>query len=66
VDQDPEVIIIKIVLTSNLKIVFQITIYNNCLGIIAACWATLMYFGMNGYISSTKAIVETKIIIEEQ
>jgi len=35
-------------------------------GIIAACWATLMYFGMNGYISSTKAIMETKIIIEEQ
>ncbi|VVC28150.1 Pyridoxal phosphate-dependent transferase, subdomain 2,Pyridoxal phosphate-dependent transferase [Cinara cedri] len=35
-------------------------------GIIAACWATLMYFGMNGYITSTKEIMGTKIFIEEQ
>ncbi|KAL4091802.1 hypothetical protein QTP88_026433 [Uroleucon formosanum] len=35
-------------------------------GIIAACWATLMYFGMNGYITSTKEVMNTKIFIEEQ
>lgn len=40
--------------------------YQNILGIIAACWATLMYFGMDGYINSTRAIMETKIFIQEQ
>lgn len=50
--------------TINLTIYF--IWHQNILGIIAACWATLMYFGMNGYIDSTKAIMEIKIFIEEQ
>lgn len=36
------------------------------LGIVAACWATLMHFGLDGYVNSTKAIMETKMFIEEQ
>ncbi|EFN69307.1 Sphingosine-1-phosphate lyase [Camponotus floridanus] len=33
-------------------------------GIIASCWATLMYFGYNNYIESTKKIIETTRYIE--
>ncbi|KAL1132007.1 hypothetical protein AAG570_011617 [Ranatra chinensis] len=35
-------------------------------GIIAACWATLMYFGLEGYIESTKKIIETTKYIENR
>jgi glutamate/tyrosine decarboxylase-like PLP-dependent enzyme len=35
-------------------------------GIIAACWATLMYFGLEGYIDATKKIVQTTKYIERR
>jgi sphinganine-1-phosphate aldolase len=35
-------------------------------GIIAACWATLMYFGLDGYIDATKKIVQTAKYIEKR
>ena len=34
--------------------------------IIAACWATMMYFGEEGYVSSTKKIIETTKYIEKK
>ncbi|KDR14164.1 sphingosine-1-phosphate lyase [Zootermopsis nevadensis] len=34
-------------------------------GIIAACWATLMYFGLEGYVDATKKIVQTTKYIEK-
>ncbi|XP_071440323.1 sphingosine-1-phosphate lyase [Hetaerina americana] len=34
-------------------------------GIIAACWATLMHFGVEGYASATKKILTTAKYIEE-
>lgn len=34
-------------------------------GIIASCWATLMYFGYNEYLESTKKIIETTKYIEQ-
>uniref|UniRef100_A0A2P2I317 sphinganine-1-phosphate aldolase n=1 Tax=Hirondellea gigas TaxID=1518452 RepID=A0A2P2I317_9CRUS len=34
-------------------------------GIIAACWAAMMYYGRDGYISTTKAIIETARKIEQ-
>ncbi|KAG7190951.1 hypothetical protein KM043_007002 [Ampulex compressa] len=33
-------------------------------GIIAACWATLMFFGYNGYVEATKKIIQTTRYIE--
>lgn len=33
-------------------------------GIIAACWATMLHFGMEGYVSATKRIIETTKKIE--
>lgn len=35
-------------------------------GIIAACWATLMYFGMDGYVDATRQIIETAQFIEKR
>ncbi|PSN29272.1 Sphingosine-1-phosphate lyase [Blattella germanica] len=35
-------------------------------GIIAACWATLMYFGLEGYVDATKKIIETTKYIEKR
>jgi sphinganine-1-phosphate aldolase len=35
-------------------------------GIIAACWATLMYFGREGYVDATKKIVQTTKYIERR
>jgi glutamate/tyrosine decarboxylase-like PLP-dependent enzyme len=35
-------------------------------GIIAACWATMMYFGLEGYVDATKKIVETTKYIEKR
>ncbi|XP_048268439.1 sphingosine-1-phosphate lyase isoform X3 [Bombus terrestris] len=35
-------------------------------GIIASCWATLMYFGYNEYLESTKKIIETTKYIEQR
>jgi glutamate/tyrosine decarboxylase-like PLP-dependent enzyme len=35
-------------------------------GIIAACWATMMYFGLEGYVDATKKIVETTRYIEKR
>ncbi|KAK9498779.1 hypothetical protein O3M35_003340 [Rhynocoris fuscipes] len=35
-------------------------------GIIAACWATLMYFGMEGYVESTRKIIKVTKYIEEE
>jgi len=35
-------------------------------GIIAACWATLMNFGEEGYIEATKAIIDTAKYIEKE
>ncbi|XP_033215044.1 sphingosine-1-phosphate lyase [Belonocnema kinseyi] len=33
-------------------------------GIIAACWATMMYFGSSGYLEATKKIIDTTKYIE--
>lgn len=33
-------------------------------GIIAACWATLMSYGEEGYVANTKAMIETARYIE--
>ena len=33
-------------------------------GVIAATWATLLHFGLDGYVESTKAIVDTAKYIE--
>ncbi|OXU26605.1 hypothetical protein TSAR_005548 [Trichomalopsis sarcophagae] len=35
-------------------------------GIIAACWATMMYFGMEGYVKATKDIIDTTQYIERE
>lgn len=35
-------------------------------GIIASCWATLMYFGYNDYVESTKKIIETTKYVERK
>ncbi|XP_046738089.1 sphingosine-1-phosphate lyase [Diprion similis] len=35
-------------------------------GIIAACWATMMYFGMDGYVEATKRVIETTKYIEQE
>ncbi|XP_067876512.1 sphingosine-1-phosphate lyase 1 [Heterodontus francisci] len=35
-------------------------------GIIAACWATMMYIGEDGYVKATKKIIETARHIEAQ
>lgn len=35
-------------------------------GIIAACWATMMYFGKDGYVKATKKIIETTKYIENR
>lgn len=35
-------------------------------GIIAACWATLLYYGMNGYVENTKAVIDTSKYIERE
>ena len=34
--------------------------------IIAACWATMMYMGEEGYVESTKKIISTTKYIEEK
>lgn len=33
-------------------------------GSIAACWATMLYFGEDGYVETTKAIIDTARYIE--
>ncbi|XP_011497779.1 PREDICTED: sphingosine-1-phosphate lyase [Ceratosolen solmsi marchali] len=35
-------------------------------GIIAACWATLLYFGHEGYVQSTKKVIDTTRFIEQE
>ncbi|XP_015439311.1 PREDICTED: sphingosine-1-phosphate lyase [Dufourea novaeangliae] len=35
-------------------------------GIIASCWATMMYFGYDGYLDATKKIIETTKYIERK
>ncbi len=35
-----------------------------CLGLIAACWASMMYYGRSGYVEATKKIAETHRFIE--
>lgn len=35
-------------------------------GIIAACWATMMYMGDNGYIDATKKIIDTAYFIKTE
>nr|CAG4641652.1 EOG090X051L [Eurycercus lamellatus] len=34
-------------------------------GLIAACWASMMYYGRNGYVEATKKLVETHRYIEK-
>ncbi|KAA0717971.1 Sphingosine-1-phosphate lyase 1 [Triplophysa tibetana] len=34
-------------------------------GIIAACWATMMHMGENGYVEATKKVIETALKIKE-
>ena len=34
--------------------------------IIAACWATLMYIGEEGYVEATRKIIETTRYIEQE
>ncbi|XP_076296065.1 sphingosine-1-phosphate lyase [Lasioglossum baleicum] len=35
-------------------------------GIIASCWATMLYFGYSGYLEATKKIIETTKYIEQR
>lgn len=35
-------------------------------GIIAVCWATLMYFGKEGYVQATRDIIDTARMIEKE
>ncbi|XP_078053141.1 sphingosine-1-phosphate lyase [Augochlora pura] len=35
-------------------------------GIIASCWASMMYFGYNGYVEATKKIINTTKFIEQE
>ncbi|XP_048506313.1 sphingosine-1-phosphate lyase isoform X2 [Athalia rosae] len=35
-------------------------------GIIAACWATMMHFGKNGYVEATRKVIETTRYIEQE
>ncbi|XP_031829394.1 sphingosine-1-phosphate lyase [Nomia melanderi] len=35
-------------------------------GVIASCWATMMYFGYSGYLEATKKIIETTKFIEKR
>ncbi|XP_046829566.1 sphingosine-1-phosphate lyase isoform X2 [Vespa crabro] len=35
-------------------------------GIIASCWASLIYFGYDGYVQATKKIIETTKYIEQE
>lgn len=35
-------------------------------GIIASCWATLIYFGYDGYMQATKKIIDTTKYIEQE
>lgn len=35
-------------------------------GIIAACWATMMNFGYNGYLEATKRILDTSRYVEQK
>lgn len=35
-------------------------------GVIAACWATMRYFGMNRYVDFTRQIVDTAKYIEKK
>lgn len=34
-------------------------------GVIAACWATMMIFGHNGYLEATKRILDTARYVEQ-
>lgn len=34
-------------------------------GVIAACWATMMSFGHNGYLEATKRILDTARYVEQ-
>lgn len=35
-------------------------------GIIAACWAAMMHFGYDGYVSTTRKIIDTTRYIEAE
>lgn len=35
-------------------------------GLIASCWATLMFHGMQGYVDATRKIIETTKYIEQE
>ncbi|XP_063047447.1 sphingosine-1-phosphate lyase 1 [Engraulis encrasicolus] len=35
-------------------------------GIIAACWATMMHMGLNGYVETTKKVIQTARNIQEE
>jgi sphinganine-1-phosphate aldolase len=36
------------------------------LGLIATCWASMMYYGRAGYVEATKKIVETQRYIDRE
>ena len=46
-------------------IVSTILIIAVAAGIIAACWAAMVYYGREGYVNSTKAIIATAKAIEK-
>lgn len=35
-------------------------------GIIASCWASIMYFGSSGYLEATRKIIDTTKYIERE
>ena len=36
-----------------------------CTGLIAACWASMMYYGRNGYVEATRKLMQTLRYIEQ-
>ncbi|KAJ8681783.1 hypothetical protein QAD02_017575 [Eretmocerus hayati] len=35
-------------------------------GLIAACWATMMYYGFDGYVEATRKVIDTAKFIEQE
>ena len=57
----------------DLEVFLNRSLYNDmnaiCLlpsGIVATCWAAMMFYGRSGYVEATKKIVETQRYIEQE
>lgn len=50
----------------NIALIFLLILGSRAGAIIAACWATMMFMGEEGYIESTKKIIETTRFIEKE